>query len=377
MEGPSSGGGRRVSELVTPAFVVDRSQVAANCAKILAACTELGLTLRAQTKTHKTIEGAVLQTGGSRRGLVTSTLQEAEFYAEHGFDDILYGFPFIPHHMPRVAQLTKRLEKFHVMIDSQVAVDTLAANDPPPGKQWSALLAINCGNNREGVWWEAGEAEALAWQLYKTPSVTFAGVYVHCGNSYKAVQSGDVEGVRDQTIERLLAVVDRIKGRGVACPGIGVGSTPTCSRPGPSMKQLTELHPGNYIFYDAQQVSLGSCREEDVACCVATRVIGHHPDRNQLLIDCGFTGLTKQGMGQLPSGCCIFRGHPNLKLDNMTQEIGFVDAVEGRLDFEQYPIGCMLFLLPWHSCATAAMYPEYQVVEGDVVVDVWRPTRGW
>lgn len=57
----------------------------------------------------------------------------------------------------------------------------------------------------EGVWWEAGEAEALACQLHKTPSVTFAGVYVHCGNSYKAVQSGDVESVRDQTIGESLA----------------------------------------------------------------------------------------------------------------------------------------------------------------------------
>ncbi|MPC28799.1 D-serine dehydratase [Portunus trituberculatus] len=142
------GSARRVAELDTPAFLVDFNKVSTNCAKALAQCTELGVTLRAQTKTHKTIEGAVLQTGGTRRGLVTSTIQEAEFYADNGFDDILFGFPFIPHHMPRAAQLTRRLEKFHVMVDSRVAVDVLVANTPPPGKTWSSYLAVNCGYNR-------------------------------------------------------------------------------------------------------------------------------------------------------------------------------------------------------------------------------------
>ncbi|XP_045139165.1 D-threo-3-hydroxyaspartate dehydratase-like isoform X1 [Portunus trituberculatus] len=371
------GSARRVAELDTPAFLVDFNKVSTNCAKALAQCTELGVTLRAQTKTHKTIEGAVLQTGGTRRGLVTSTIQEAEFYADNGFDDILFGFPFIPHHMPRAAQLTRRLEKFHVMVDSRVAVDVLVANTPPPGKTWSAYLAVNCGYNREGVWWESSEGEELACLMDKSPSVTFAGVYVHCGNSYSASQPRDVERVREETIERLLHLVGRIKARGVACPVLGIGSTPTCSHPGPSMRQLTELHPGNYIFYDAQQMVLGSCKEADIACCVATRVIGHYPDRNQLLIDCGFSGLTKQGTGQLPSGCCIFRDQPNLKLDKMTQEVGFVNAVKGHLNLDDFPIGCMLFILPWHSCATAAMYPVYHVVEDDAVVAEWRPTRGW
>ncbi|KAK3857131.1 hypothetical protein Pcinc_036593 [Petrolisthes cinctipes] len=137
--------GKRVSELTTPAFVLDRVKVEANCSNMLATCADLGLTLRAQTKTHKTVEGTVLQTGGSKRGLVTSTLQEAEFYADHGFDDILYGYPFIPHHLPRVHTLTGRLEKFHVIVDSRLAVDTLTAAPPPPGKTWSVFIKVDCG----------------------------------------------------------------------------------------------------------------------------------------------------------------------------------------------------------------------------------------
>lgn len=36
---------------------------------------------------------------------------------------------------------------------------------------------------------------------------------------------------------------------------------------------------------------IGSCSLDDVAVRVLTRVIGHSPHRNQLLIDCGWTGL--------------------------------------------------------------------------------------
>ena len=70
-----------------------------------------GISLRAQTKTHKTVEGAVLQTGGTRRKVVTSTLTECEMYADAGFEDILYGFPHIPAHQERVWRLRERLDQ--------------------------------------------------------------------------------------------------------------------------------------------------------------------------------------------------------------------------------------------------------------------------
>ncbi|XP_045614282.2 D-serine dehydratase isoform X1 [Procambarus clarkii] len=374
--GEGSNVGRQVCELTTPALLVDLAKVKANCSNMLANCESMGVFLRPQTKTHKTIECALLQTGGRKCGLVTSTLEEAEFFARHGFDDILYGYPLISHHMPRVTALTKQLEKFHVMVDSRLAVEILM-NAPPPGKPWSVFLKVDCGNKRAGVWWEDEAGVDLTVLLQNSPNIIFAGVYVHCGNSYHACTANEVLQVQGETVERLLKFVDRVKERGVTCSTVGIGSTPTCRRPTDRMKQLTELHPGNYAFLDVQQWTLGSCDQEDIACCVATRIIGHYIHRNQMLIDCGFTGLTMQGYGKMATGYGVFRGHPNLKLCKMTQEIGFVEPLEGKLDFNLYPIGSLLYILPWHSCATAALYPVYNVVDGDTVVEEWRPTRGW
>ncbi|XP_076033888.1 D-serine dehydratase-like [Oratosquilla oratoria] len=365
--------GKSVDELTTPAFVVDLPKVEKNCATMLETCKKFGVQLRAQTKTHKTIEGSILQTGGTRRSIVTSTLDEAELFAKNHFDDILYGFPLIPHHLPRVFQLTKTLETFHVMVDSDVAVDTLSANSPPEGKKWSVFLKIDCGNKRAGVWWENKDAERLAVRIHGTPNTIFKGIYAHCGNSY----SEPVTNARNNSIDRMLAVSERIVSSGVPCPTVGIGSTPSCRQPCPEMEKLTELHPGNYVFLDVQQSTLGSCTYDDIACSVATRVIGHYPHRNQMLIDCGFLGLSKQGWGCMRTGYGVFRGHPNLKLCAMTQEIGFVEPLEGSLDFAQFPINSLLHILPWHSCATAAMYPYYHVVNQGKVTATWKTTRGW
>jgi D-serine deaminase-like pyridoxal phosphate-dependent protein len=81
---------------------------------------------------------------------VTSTLDEAEMYANNGFDDILYGYPLIPFNLPRCYDLLARLEQFHVMVNNYDTVTTLIKTQPPPGKHWSAFIKVDAGNNRGG-----------------------------------------------------------------------------------------------------------------------------------------------------------------------------------------------------------------------------------
>ena len=93
-------------------------------------------------------EGAILQTGGSKTCIVTSTLKEVELYAGEGFDDILYAYPLCQHHVSRCYQFTKMLDKFHIMLDNWSSVEVLEKNPPPEGKKWSVFLKVNAGNNR-------------------------------------------------------------------------------------------------------------------------------------------------------------------------------------------------------------------------------------
>ena len=46
---------------------------------MLETASSSGVELRGQTKTHKTVEGGIIQTGGTKRKIVTSTLIEVAY----------------------------------------------------------------------------------------------------------------------------------------------------------------------------------------------------------------------------------------------------------------------------------------------------------
>ena len=69
----------------------------------------------------------------SFRCIVVSTLNEAELYANNGFDDILYGYPLLDQHMSRNFELTRNLDQYHVMINSLKSLETLLKYEPPKG----------------------------------------------------------------------------------------------------------------------------------------------------------------------------------------------------------------------------------------------------
>ena len=46
---------------------------------MLETASSSGVELRGQTKTHKTVEGGIIQTGGTKKKIVTSTLIEVAY----------------------------------------------------------------------------------------------------------------------------------------------------------------------------------------------------------------------------------------------------------------------------------------------------------
>ncbi|KAJ7372841.1 hypothetical protein OS493_016764 [Desmophyllum pertusum] len=340
-------------------------------------CRSLGVELRTNMKTHRTLEAGEYMTEGTKRCISVSTLAEAEFYANAGYDDITYAYPLSTDKVPQAAQLLLRLEKFHVLIDNYVILDALTASPPTEGRKWSVFLKVNCGFNRAGVWYDDPQSITFAKEIASKSCVTFKGLYIHEGDSYKSRGEDEIKQCTSEIFKRLNILSNRLQEAGIEFPVVAIGSTPSCSKPPDDIHGINEFHPGNYVFYDYQQFLIGSCTMNDIAVRVLTRVIGHYPDRGQILIDCGWTGLSLDSLGKLRTGFCYFEDHSNLKLLKMTQETGTVEAVEGSLDVSLYPIGSFLKMIPYHSCATAIMHPVYYVVKGDLVVDRWIPNKGW
>ena len=98
----------RLSDLETPALVVDRGRLVRNVGRMRERLAALGVPLRPHVKTAKSIDVVRLAVDGEPGGITVSTLKEAEHFLDHGFTDILYAVGIEPHKLPRVPGLRRR-----------------------------------------------------------------------------------------------------------------------------------------------------------------------------------------------------------------------------------------------------------------------------
>ena len=133
---------------------------------------------------------------------------------------------------------------------------------------------------------------ALAERLSRSPAIDFCGVLAHAGHSYACSDADAIRAVarseRDVTVE----FAERLRRRGIPVPEVSIGSTPTMSH-ATDLTGVTEVRPGNYVFYDAFQAAIGSCTLEDAAFSVLTTIVGHYPEQNKLIVDAGALALSK------------------------------------------------------------------------------------
>ena len=171
---------------------------------------------------------------------------------------------------------------------------------------------------------------------------------------------------------------EKIKGLGIPCPTISVGSTPTASH-AESLNGVTEMRPGCYVFHDKFQADIGTCSLEMCAASVLAGIIGIYPEKNQFMVDAGALALSKDpGATHLDQVQTygIVRGRKDLYVSSLSQEHGIITGTE-PIDFSIFRIGKKVSIIPNHCCLAAALFPEYHVVQGQMVTAVWRPVRGW
>ncbi len=367
----------RIGDLSTPCALVDFEAVDRNTRRMAERMTRLGVKLRPHVKTHKCVEAARLQVRGHFGGITVSTLAEARHFARAGFRDITYAFPLAIPRIAEAAELARSIDRLNVLIDHEATLAALEAS----GFRFSAFLKVDCGDHRAGVDPSRLESVELARRLSR--AADFRGILTHAGHSYACRNADEIRVLAAQERDVMVAFAKRLRAAGVEVREISVGSTPTMSH-AENLDGVTEARPGNYVFYDAFQASIGSCAPEDAALSVLATVVSHYPSQNKLMIDAGALALSKDTGARHVAPDCGFgamlsldgRRLPELRLTDLSQEHGQARGVE-PLRFERYPVGAKLRIVPNHSCLTAAMHDRYHVVRGANVVAEWKPVKGW
>lgn len=366
-----------LTALSTPAFLVDRDRVERNCEKMREKARVSGVHFRPHVKTHKTSEIARMQHGGERGAITVSTLAEGEFLADDGFRDITYAMPIAPEKLGRADELARRIDRLNILIDSREALDAINAFGSSHDSRFDVFLKVDCGYHRAGVDPSRRESVELARDIAASPHIRFGGLLTHAGHSYHAAGVEPLRSIARQETAAVDAFAKILASEGVAPLVRSVGSTPTLSVV-ERFEECDEVRPGNYVFFDAFQSTIGACAFSDIAVSVLATVVGSYPERGEAIIDAAALALSKDaGATHVDSACgygtvCDLALRPaGLRLVALSQEHGKLTGTSIP------PVGTKLRVVPNHSCLTAAMFDRYHVIEGDRVVDEWTPARGW
>ena len=383
-EGAAKTAGINLSEVFTPAFVLDRAKFERNCRQMIERCRALGVPLRPHMKTLKSTEAARVAIDPAHGGIAVSTLQEAEYFAGHGIGDIQLAVCITPEKLPRAAAIARSIPAFSFFLDSVEVASQVADFAKVQSAPFSAWIEIDSGEHRTGIVPTSELLVRIAETLAASP-VRLAGVATHGGHSYTARSAEAIAAIAEEERRAVATAAERLRAAGHQVPGVSAGSTPTAVYAA-SGEGLTEIRAGVYMAGDLFQAGIGSQGQADIAGSVLATVISHKPEQNQIVIDAGGLALSKDrstaalGAGDLGYGLVVdVNGEPSfgrLVVGGVHQEHGEIRSDE-PLPFERLPIGTKVRVLPNHVCMTAAAYDRCLLVEGAEVSAIWQRVNGW
>jgi D-serine deaminase-like pyridoxal phosphate-dependent protein len=328
---------RRVTltDLRTPAVLVDKTRALRNIDRMQAAATARGLRLRPHAKTHKSPAIAGWQIERGAIGICCAKIGEAEIFADAGVTDIRIPYPINPANADRVVALARRTHLSFIV------------DHPGVAAQWSAALAkaattvdvlvkIDVGFHRCGIAPEATTAVPFIAAVAALPGLHLKGLLSHAGQAYHASSAEHLREISAAEAATLRALAAAARAAGVAIEELSAGATPTARF---SMQQdgLTEYRPGNYVYFDRTQIGLGAATADDCALTVMARVVSK------------------------PAS------------DRVSEEHATVKAARGTTSLEP---GDVVRVLPNHSCVVSNLVDQAWLLDGDRVTALPVAARG-
>jgi len=375
----------RIDQLETPALLLDESRMARNIERMQRQVQRLGVDFRPHVKTNKCIEVARRLTGGSHGPITVSTLLEADYFAGHGYTDILYAVCIAPNKIDHVLALQAKGVDMSIILDSAQAARIVAERLGARPSGVRVLIEIDCDGHRSGVTPDSPELLDIARAL-AAGGIDVHGVMTHAGSSYDCRSPEALRAMAQQERDGVVHAATRLREAGFACPVVSVGSTPTALF-AEQLEGVTELRAGVFVFFDLVMAGIGVCEVDDIALSVLATVIGHQREKGWTLLDAGWMAMSRdrgtsgQPVDQGYGIVCDLDGRPlpDHILVGANQEHGIMARRAGAegpmLDL---PIGHQVRILPNHACSTAAQYPAYQVVgPGNEVTARWARFSGW
>lgn len=352
-----------ITDLETPALVVDLDIMEANLRKVADYGRQHNLRLRPHTKTHKSPLLGRRQLALGAVGLTVAKVGEAEVMIKAEPPELLVAYPTIgARKLARLMEVAKQTQ-LSVALDSIEAATQLSGAAAAAGVSVGVLAEIDTGLGRVGV--QPGpELVALAQGIERLPGLKFLGIEFYPGY----VKTIDEAAYREmERIGGLLAACKSdLAARGIEARIVSGGSTPLLWH-SHRIAGMNEIRPGTYIFNDGNTVAAGTCSWADCAASVIATVVSTAVP-GQIIIDGGSKTFSSDQLAGGGSGYGYAPDHPELTLARMNEEHGYVKTGSSGHCFR---IGDRIRIIPNHVCAAMNLHDRVYGVRGESVEQTW------
>jgi len=360
-----------LADIPTPRVFIDLPRVRQNILKMAALASNAGVRLRPHAKTHKSPRIAQWQLDAGAVGISCAKLGEAEVFADAGVADIRLPYPVNPSNAERVTALIDRTRLSFIVDDLGVARQWSSVMRAA-GRTLDVLVKVDVGFHRCGIDPASGNAVGMIREVAGLPGLRFCGLLSHAGHGYGAGSEQELEQIARTEAEILGTLAARVRASGVDVREISVGATPTArfirQQPG-----VTEMRPGNYVFFDRTQAGLASAAANDCALFIVSTVVSR-PAADRVILDAGSKTLSSDGarsFNAAPGYGAVFpsleaaHADPSFVIERLSEEHATVRVPDAC----PLKIGDRVRILPNHSCVVANLTDELLGVDGQRVVD--------
>jgi D-serine deaminase-like pyridoxal phosphate-dependent protein len=354
-----------LNDLATPQVIVDRGRLLDNIDRVQQIADSAHVALRPHAKTHKSPVIARWQIERGAAGICCAKLGEAEVFADAGIGNIRLPYPINPANGARVLALMDRAA-ISIIVDHLTVARAWSEAMRRARRALDVLVKVDVGFHRCGIDPDADPVDFIQ-RVASMPGLRVRGLLSHAGHSYRAVSATELAAIARQESEILRHLRARAAAAGVALDELSVGATPTL-RFSAAEDGLTELRPGNYVYFDRTQVALGSATLADCALTVLATIVSK-PAADRLILDCGSKTLSSDLAPASPGYGAVLT-HDGwgvdeaLTIERLSEEHATV-RVRGETALQP---GDRVRVLPNHSCVVSNLVDEIRLVEGELVV---------
>ncbi len=367
MTAARSGGPTSLDQLATPALLVDVDRLDANIARMASAYAAAGIALRPHVKTSKCWEVARRQLAAGAIGFTCSTPAEVAWLQDHGVRDLLWAHVPIGPRKVEFAVGAAVAGGLSVALDSVPAAEPLAAAAAAAGVTVPFVLEVNTGHGRLGV--DPDRAVHTADMIAALPALRLRGVMTHEGHISALADRSELEQAGRTAGEVLAQTAAALRDAGHDAELVSVGSTPGATST-PFAAGVTEARPGTYVYYDANQIRLGSATVAECALTVLARVASTQRS-GRAITDAGIKAMSSDsiaatGFVGIPCDPDVVP-LPEVVFAEANEEHGFLLG-NGTADLA---VGDLVRVIPNHACGATNMWSHGYAVRGREVVEDW------